>query len=392
MPKLTKRLVEAIEPEEKDIIIRDSELKGFICKVTPKNKRVYMLYYRTKDGRERKPAIGNHGALTCEDAREIAREWLSDIAKGGDPSLTKQKDKSTPTVEEFSKLYLEKHAPNMKPKSAEEDERLWRNYVVPALGKIKINVLGKHDLISFHQSLRHKTVTANRAIGLLSRALNIAESWGMRPENSNPCKYVKKYAEKKKERFLSLDELSNLSKTLSKFEKNETVGLSTIYAIRLLIFTGCRLNEILTLKWSYVDFDNHCLRLPDSKTGAKTVYLAPAALEVLSNLPRQEFNPYVIPGKIKGARLVNLQKPWRKIRKDAKLDDVRIHDLRHSFASIGAASGLSLPIIGALLGHKQTQTTARYAHLVGDPLKQAAGAIGDRIKAAMEQLTNQEKA
>ncbi len=166
-------------------------------------------------------------------------------------------------------------------------------------------------------------------------------------------------------------------------EKESTEMISIVALIRLLIFTGCRLGEILTLKWEYVDIDNHCLRLPDSKTGAKIVYLSPPALETLNDIKAKKDNPYVITGRIEGMHLINPQKAWQRIRIKAQLQGVRIHDLRHSFASIGAASGLSLPIIGALLGHKQTQTTARYAHLIGDPLKQATGIIGDKIKAAM---------
>jgi integrase len=152
-----------------------------------------------------------------------------------------------------------------------------------------------------------------------------------------------------------------------------------VAAIRLLILTGARLNEILTLKWEWIDFDNSCVRLPDSKTGAKTIYLSPPAMQVLATLPRYEDNPHVICGQKKGACLVNLQKPWDAIRARAGLDKVRIHDLRHSFASIAVASGMSLPMIGKLLGHSQPQTTARYAHLADDPMKLAADQIGKKI-------------
>ena len=150
-------------------------------------------------------------------------------------------------------------------------------------------------------------------------------------------------------------------------------------AIRLLVLTGARLNEILTLRWDWVGFDAQCLRLPDSKTGAKTVYLNPPAMKVLAEIPKLEGNPHVICGGKSGAHLINLQKPWRRIRKQAGLDDLRLHDLRHSFASIAVASGMSLPLIGALLGHSQPQTTARYAHLSDDPLKKAAKTVGERM-------------
>lgn len=207
--------------------------------------------------------------------------------------------------------------------------------------------------------------------------------WGLRPDGSNPTAHVDKFAEEARERFLSPDELARLGKALSEAadagESPYVVG-----ALRLLILTGARLSEVLTLKWEHVDFDARLLRLPDSKTGKKTIALPAAALEVLTSLPRQEGNHYVVCGAVVGAHLINLHKPWRRIRKSAGLDDVRIHDLRHSFASVAVAGGASLPLIGALLGHSQPQTTQRYAHVANDPRLAAADAVADRINAAMK--------
>jgi integrase len=195
---------------------------------------------------------------------------------------------------------------------------------------------------------------------------------------------VEKYSEVKRERFLSCEELAQLSTVL---DDEATAGGSVpwiIGAIRLLIFTGARLNEVLTLRWDYVDLSRGMLLLPDSKTGKKTIYLNPPAIEVLRTLPKLQGNPYVICGGRKGEHLVNLEKPWRAIRAKAGFDDVRLHDLRHSYASVAAASGLSLPVIGKLLGHSQAQTTARYAHLSADPLQQANRRIGEEITRAMK--------
>ena len=185
------------------------------------------------------------------------------------------------------------------------------------------------------------------------------------------------------ERFLSNEELARLGDVLAEAERTRTDNPSAIAAIRLLLFTGCRRSEILTLKWEHVDFEGQCLRIPESKTGSKTVYLSPPALEVLAGIDREERGPYVITGAKPGSHLVNLTKPWQRIRKKAELEGVRIHDLRHSFASMAVAGGLSLPVIGALLGHTQPATTHRYAHLAADPLKQAANLTGNRIAAAM---------
>lgn len=385
MPKLTKRIVESIEPAAKDVMAWDSETRGFCVKVTPTGKRLYFLYYRTQDGRQRKPKIGEHGIFTCEQAREIAKQWLAEAARGKDPSAERKKIKKTPTLIEFAGRYNQDHSSfTKKPRSIEEEKRLMRLHIFPALGKIKITAVTRADISALHSSMSGTPISANRVRSLLSSMFNMAEVWGVRPEHSNPCRHVKKYKEEKKERFLSVEELRRLSAVLEEYEHAKIEQSAVINAIRLLIFTGCRLNEILTLQWDFIDFHNACLRLPDSKTGAKTVYLAPPALEILSKIEREENNPYVIRGKNDGAHLVNLQKPWRRIRKAAELNDVRIHDLRHSFASIGAAAGLSLPMIGALLGHSDSQTTQRYAHLIGDPVKLAASQIGSRISAAME--------
>jgi integrase len=215
-------------------------------------------------------------------------------------------------------------------------------------------------------------------LSVLSKALNLAELWGYRPNHSNPCLHIKKYGENKRERFLNQEEMNQLMKVLDE-EEQSNENPWHLHAIRLLLLTGCRLSEILTLKWDEVDFDNQCLRLRDSKTGKKPVYLSTPAVDLLKRIPQEMGNSFVICGGKEGAHLVNLQKPWRRIRAKVGLDDVRIHDLRHTFASIAASNGLSLPIIGALLGHKQTQTTARYAHLIGQPLIEASEKIGGKI-------------
>jgi integrase len=212
---------------------------------------------------------------------------------------------------------------------------------------------------------------------------NLAERWGLRSDGSNPCRHVEKFKEKKRERFLSSEELSRLGNVLAKAEQGGKELPSVIMAIRLLILTGARLSEILGLRWEWVDFEQGCLRLPDSKTGAKLIPLSRPAYEILENAPRLVGNPFVIPGAKEGEHLVNLNKPWRRIRKLAGLKNVRLHDLRHSFASVAASSGMGLPMIGALLGHKEVATTQRYAHLANDPLKAAADMVAEKITEAM---------
>lgn len=213
----------------------------------------------------------------------------------------------------------------------------------------------------------------------LSKFFNWCEKFGHREEGKNPCRLVDKYKEKKRQRFLSAEEQERLSDTLDQVMRERIVSDYAIYAIRLLSLTGARLGEILNLKWEYINWERGTLDLPDSKTGAKTIYLNSPAKDILPQVMRQTDNPYVCCGTVEDKPIVNIQKSWRRIRGMADLDDVRLHDLRHTFASVAVSNGMSLPMIGALLGHSQPRTTARYAHLASDPLKEAAELIGQKI-------------
>jgi integrase len=215
----------------------------------------------------------------------------------------------------------------------------------------KVTDIERRDIAEFHHSLSHIPYQANRTLGVLSKMFNLAEVWGLRPDGSNPCLHVKKYPEQKRERFLSPEEFAALAKALREIEADGSETQSAINAIRLLMLTGCRLNEIMTLKWGYVDLRGREFRLPDSKTGAKIVHFGETAAEVLKGIEKLDDNHWVITGRKEGARLTDLQHPWRRIRARAGLPDVRIHDLRHSYASGALALGEGLPMIGKLLGH-----------------------------------------
>ena len=241
-----------------------------------------------------------------------------------------------------------------------------------------------HQAAVLHYRL-HKTPTiANRVVDMLSRLFNMAEAWGVAPEGADPCRFVKKYPTRSCERFLSEEEFRRLGRVLSELEAEGKVMASGIAALRLLMLTGCRRNEILTLRWEDVDLDAGELRLRDAKTGARSVALSPAARKVLASLPRLPHNPWVITGRGASGRLANLNAQWIVVRKRAGLEDVRIHDLRHSFASRALALGESLTMIGKLLGHRQVQTTARYAHLARESVKTSAARVAESIAADME--------
>lgn len=373
--KITKRKVDAAIPGK---TIWDGEIKGFGLRATTNGTRSYVLKYR-RGSVQRWISIGRHGdPWTPETARCEALKLKTLIAQGHDPSADKARERNAETLEEFAAKYLEKHASRRK--SYKELKRKLDRDILPVIGKLRVKDVTSSDIERVLDRMSKRPYSANRILSLLSHMFSKAEHWRDRERNTNPCVGFEKHPETARERFLSPRELQRLGRVLRVVDR---AGKS-IYeaaAVRLLLFTGARLSEVLTLKWEYVDFDSGRLNLPDSKTGKKTIALPPAALEILQSLPRQDKNPYVICGQKQGHHLVNLQKPWTRIRKASLIPDVRMHDLRHSFASVGASGGMSLPLIGALLGHKQVQTTARYAHLADDPRKAAASQIAATIAA-----------
>jgi integrase len=261
--------------------------------------------------------------------------------------------------------------------AAKEYERCVRLFIVPEIGTTKVISVVRTDITLLHHRLRKIPYQANRTLGVLSVMFAQAESWNLREAFSNPCRGVKKFKEKKRKRFLSSDELTKLGAALN---TEQMEAPSAVTCIRLLIFTGCRLSEIQKLKWSYIDLKSKMILLPDSKTGKKTIYLGHAAIEELQRTPRIVGNPYVIVGNIHGQYLSDMQKPWRRIRTAAKLGNARIHDLRRTFASHGVA-----------MGHSQSQTTARYAHLAPDPAIEVADKISERMANSLNFIGPQEK-
>jgi integrase len=367
-----------------EAVLWDIELKGFGVRLQRGGAKSYVLHYRVGTGRGaplRKLTIGRHGSPWApEQARAEAKRLLGLVAQGKDPAGAKAEAKAAPTVAELAARFLAEHAEaKRKASTAREYRRLLEHVVLPAIGKRKVADVTRRDVERLHQTRRETPTEANRAVACLSAMFNIAERWGLRPDASNPCRHVEKYPQRRRERFLSAEELARLGDALAAFNGSPYA----VAAVKLLVFTGARLGEVLGMLWEWVDFDRGEARLPDSKTGAKTLHLPPPALAVLAALPRLDGNPHVIAGQKEGAALVNLEKPWRAIRKAAGLDDARLHDLRHAFASVAASSGMGLPIIGKMLGHSQPATTARYAHLASDPVKAAAAAVAGKIAAAM---------
>lgn len=393
--RITKRTVDSLKP---GALVWDSEVKGFGVRCQ-RVAKTYVLKTRI-GGRQRWITIGRHGSpWTPEKARVEAIRLLGEKASGHDPAEARDDAKRDPSVAELCNLYLAEACATKKPSTVATDRGRIERHIKPLLGPKRVRAVTRADVQRLIQDIAAgKTAadvktgkqgraivkggkgTATRTVGLLGGIFSFAVDRGLRADN--PVRGVKRFKDRKSERFLSFTELTRLGETLTAME-SEGENPSAIAAVRLLTLTGARKSEILTLKWEHVDFERACLRLSDSKTGAKVIPLGAPALELLVSLPHLEGNPYVLPGEKKGAHLVGLPRAWERIKKRADLKDVRLHDLRHSFASVAARAGDSLILIGALLGHRDQATTQRYAHLSDDPLRAAADRISGQISTAM---------
>jgi integrase len=412
--KITKRSVDALCAKDgKEAIAWDTELRGFGVRLQGATK-TYVLQYRLGSARgapQRRLTIGKHGSpWTPDAARSEVKRLLGLVAAGQDPQAARHEARNMLTVAELCDLYLAEGASHKKQSTLKSDRGRINHHLKPILGRKRIDRLARADiermLIDVKMGKTAAAVpekgerpsgsiaaggagVAAQCVTLMGTILAFAVERGLRADN--PAHGIKKPPVRKMERFLSVAEIGRLAGALDA-DALRSGNPYPAAAIKALLLTGCRRSEIMGLRWEYVDFERQCLRLPDSKEGkgeAKVVYLNPPALELLRGLPRLARNPHVIAGKRSGAPFGGLDKVWFRIRKAAGLDDVRLHDLRHSFASVGAAGGLSLPVIGALLGHKPATTTARYAHLSADPLRAANDAVGARIAAAMARRADQ---
>ena len=380
MARITRRAVDALTAREREYVLWDHDIKGFGVRVHPSGRKVYIVKYRHQ-GRAVKRTIGPHGTIPPAAARARAAEIITAAKTGKDPAGRDLRETAAaPTMRELAGRFLEEYVPvRCKPNTVHSYRGSITQHVLPRLGGRRVTAVTRSDVATLHHEMRAIPHAANHTLGILSAMLTAAEVWGLRPEGSNPCRYVKRFRVENRERFLSDEEYRRLGVVLRRAEKTGTEAPSAVAAIRLLMLTGCRLSEIMTLRWEEVDLEAAQLRLADSKTGAKVVHLGEPAVAVLRGMARVEGNPWVIAGRRPGSRVASLHYPWGRIRKRAGLADVRLHDLRHSFASGGLLVGEGLPMIGKLLGHSRVQTTARYAHLADDPIKAAADRIARRI-------------
>lgn len=409
--RLTKKLADSVAPKQKIEFYYDIELKGFSLKVHPSGEKRWCVEYRPGSGGrrsiKRRIVIGSNTAVTAEQARTSARKILAAVALGEDPAANRKSGREMPTFRDFAGRYLTEEADaKLKPRTVANYRIYLNKHASPVIGSLKLDQVKTPDVARLHRRIGiTRPMTANRIVECIGSVYRYAKTCGLVDQDVNPASHIEAFREQRRERFLSTEELSRLGESI---REAETVGIPWIIdmtkrnakhipkrrvttidqhaaaALRLLILTGARLREVLNLRWEYVDIERGLLFLPDSKTGRKTIVLnAPASL-ILAQLPRG--SEFVIAGDDPAKPRHDLNRPWRLVARRAGLQSVRLHDLRHTHASFGAAAGLGLPIIGKLLGHAQPATTARYAHLDADPLRRASDRIGRDLASAMGDL------
>ena len=420
MPRLTKRFVESISPTGKDRVYWDDRMPGFGLRVQPSGIRAYVVQYRNAQRRSRRLTIGKHGAVTAEGAREIARQILNEVHDRKDPRdpvADRRALIKAPTMNDLLDQYLTEHVQKRnRRRTQEEVKRLVARHIRPQLGKHKVAAVTRQDVAKLHRTLGGTPRQANFVLAICSKAFGLAEVWDMRPDGSNPCRRIERYPESERERFLSAEELSRLgttlrlaesdglpwtineagpkSKHLPKVENRRTLySRVTTAAIQLLLFTGCRLSEVLNLEWERVNFDDGTIALSETKSDRMgnairhVVAMNAPARKILKSLPGPKYSPWVLPSRNDPTRPLSktaIEGAWQRIRTAADISDVRLHDLRHTVGTYAGQSGANAFLVRDLLRHKNLSMTGRYVNRAADPLRTLTDQVGRRIAAGLE--------
>lgn len=377
--KITKRYVESLKPlADKEALYWDSEIKGFGVRVFPTGRRTYFVQYRNEFDRTRRKKIGVHGSITTEQAREEAKQLLGQVASGDDPSTLQKESKKKITLDVVAHQYLEHYAKDSKrPKSYREDQGMLNRVILPRFGTRKLEDLTTRDFQLLHNELRDKPYLANRVRALLSKIFNLAKQWKW--VEFNPVEGVTKYQEHKRDRWLNKEELERVWKVLDSHSHHPTS-----YLFKLLLLTGARKSEMMNATWDQFDLKKGIWEKPSHLTKQKKKEYIPLSeqalkeLEMLKSL-QVKSSPFLFPGRVEGQPIKEIKTFWKKVLQESALENVRIHDLRHTHASHLVSSGLSLSIVGKLLGHTQASTTQRYAHLADEPLREAVELFGSKV-------------
>ena len=380
---LTKTSVDKLAPKTKgNYIAWDDVTQGLGVLVNPGGSKTFVVDYTTQSGRRHRLAIGRYGVLTIQQAREEAIKMLADVARGSDPISEKQKARKEQTLKEFIEEYLEWTAPLRSEKSLYNLKSRINLYILPTLGSMKLTEVRKADVVRLHQKMKNSQVTANRVVSSLSHIYTTASEWERIPEGLNPARNIKRYDEHHRERYLTDEEQIRLGIALNRYESKHPIP---VRALKLLLLTGCRMNQILTLAWENVRLEEKRLCVKNYKGGLDDVLLGEEAIAYLESCDHLK-SKWVCPSPARkdDRHITNINRFWsEKAKVAAKLEDVHIHDLRHTVATVGVNADIPLYTVGGLLRHKKAATTQRYAHLIRSTVHDAADKISAEISAAL---------
>jgi len=380
--KLTKTAVETARPERRDYELRDTLIPGFLCKVTPAGRKVFMLHFRTLSGERRKPSLGTFGQLTVDQARRLAQDHLAAVRGGADPSQERTAARRAPTVKELSERFMAEYSEaRNKPSTVKTNRMNLRVHVLPTFGRLKVADVTRPDIAALVGRLRDTPAAANHTLSLLRKMFNMAEVWGLRPDGTNPCRHVQKYEGQRRTRLITDEELMRLYAYLDRADAEGVEHPIVTLAIRLQFEFAARMSEVLELRWEWIDLGNRRVVWPDSKTGGMSKPLSAEALRLLTTAPRYHNSDYVVPALFDGSKHMSTHTyaaGWKRILERAGLPHSGTHSVRHRAATDIANSGVPVKVGMALTAHKTVTMFMRYVHTEDDPIRAAAETVASR--------------
>ncbi|EDT0784775.1 tyrosine-type recombinase/integrase [Salmonella enterica] len=382
--KLTKSAVDAAQPQAEAVELRDTLVPGFLCKITPAGRKVFMLQYRTNAGERRKPSLGLYGELTVEQARSLAQEWLAQVRRGGDPAAEKAEARQAPTIKELCTKFMEDYSKKRNKLSTQAGyQAVINRNIIPLLGRKKVQDVKRPEIAGLMEKLSYKQTEANKVFSVLRKMFNMAEVWGYRPDGTNPCRHVPMFPAGKSTHLISDEEMGNLFRQLDKIESEGLENYVIPLGIRLQFEFAGRRSEIIALEWNWVDLQNRRVVWPDSKTGGMSKPMSEEAYRLLSTAPRQEGSRYVLPSPSHAGKHLTTGEyygGWSRALKAAGATHVGTHGIRHRSATDIANSGIPVKVGMALTAHKTVVMFIRYVHTEDKPVREAAELVANRRK------------
>jgi integrase len=377
--KLTKSVVDAAKPRDTAFELRDTQVAGFLCKVTPAGRKVFMVGYRTRSGQRRKPAIGTYGELTVHQARDIAQDWLSEVRKGGDPSGERIAARHAYSVSELCDRFISEYSERHNKRSTVKSNRQFIDgRIKPNLGSRKVEDVSRADITALMKKYAYGPTSANRMLSLLRKMFNCAEVWQIRSEGTNPCRLIPKFPENGRTRLLTDDEVRRIFQALDEVEYERAMHPTHTLAIRLQFALAARMSEICNLQWDWIDWNRKSITWPDSKTGGLTKLIGNEVIDLLKTADRSSSSEFVCPAMKDTSRPLGkftYSHAWARILKKAEVLHVGTHGIRHRAATDIANSVTNIRTGMAMTGHQTVTMFMRYVHPEAERIRQATEAV-----------------